>query len=148
MKIRKRCAKRRGCSSLVVVRDRKVAVDKDGGQLLSVELLVVRGRLLSQVEGVVLVGLTELEARLELALGGPTGAWVDLGHHLLAERLLLLLLSLSVVRGGFLDVKLLRLEVHLVEHNHHRLGQLLSLVIIARLLQMCVRCASVRVKCE
>ena len=72
MKIRKRCAKRRGCSSLVVVRDRKVAVDKDGGQLLSVKLLVVRGRLLSQVEGVVLVGLTELEARLELALGGPT----------------------------------------------------------------------------
>ena len=106
MKIRKRCAKRRRWSSLVLVRDRKVAVDKDGGQLLGVKLLLVRGRLLSQVEGVLIVGRCELEALLELVLGGPMAGWVDLALHLLDERLLLVLLSLSVVLRDDLDVKL------------------------------------------
>ena len=74
--------------------------------------------------------------------------WVDLALHLLDERLLLVLLSLSVVLRDDLDVKLIQLEVDLVEHSHHLLGQLLSLGIIAGLLQMCVGCASVRIECE
>ena len=66
-------------------------LDKDEGQLLGIKLLEVRGRLLSQVEGVTLVSIIEIEALLEHLLGGPTAGMVQLALHLLDELVLLLI---------------------------------------------------------
>ena len=49
------------------------------------KLLEVKSKLLSQVEGVTLVIIIELEALLEHWLGGPTAGRVQLALHLLDE---------------------------------------------------------------